>query len=147
MATPELVNTNLQQLVAAAADLCRKPLRHAVLPLGDEPTPQECCLRLEARSSDGVRCEPEDLELEIFRSGNALNLSLAWCHDPSRPLLWHGSHPVWMDAETGLRCERPRDGREMTIDERHHRNAAKPTKLRVDRQRFRTRSRFGLLGK
>ena len=110
MASPELVNTNLQQLVAAAADLCRKPLRHAVLPLGDDPTPHECCLRLEARSGDGVRCTQEDLELEIFRSGDALNLSLAWCHEPSRPLLWHGSHPVWMDAETGLRCERPQDG-------------------------------------
>ncbi len=110
VASPELVNTNLQQLVAAAADLCRKPLRHAVLPLGDDPTPYECCLRLEARSADGVRCGQEDLELEIFRSGDALNLSLAWCQDPSRPLLWHGSHPVWMDAETGLRCERPQDG-------------------------------------
>lgn len=110
MATPEPVDTTLLQLVAAAADLCRRPLRHAVLPLGVDPSPDDCCLKLEARSSDGVRCEAEDLELEIYRSGTALNLSLAWCHEPARPLLWHGSHPVWMDAESGLRCERPQDG-------------------------------------
>jgi tRNA U34 5-carboxymethylaminomethyl modifying enzyme MnmG/GidA len=49
VATPELVNTNLQQLVAAAADLCRKPLRHAVLPVDDTQQLDDCCLRLEAR--------------------------------------------------------------------------------------------------
>jgi hypothetical protein len=110
VATPELVNTNLQQLVAAAADLCRKPLQHAVLPLGDVQRCDDCCLRLEVRRPGGERWPDEDLELEIYRSGGALNLTLAWCHDPVRPLLWHGSHPVWMDAESGLRCDRPADG-------------------------------------
>lgn len=110
MATPELVNTNLQQLVAAAADLCRKPLQHAVLPVAEVQQCDDCCLRLEARSPGGLRCPEEDLELEIYRSGGDLNLTLAWCHDPTRPLLWHGSHPVWMEAESGLRCERPGDG-------------------------------------
>ena len=110
VATPELVNTNLHQLVAAAADLCRKPLRHAVLPIGDQQHCDDCCLRLEARSADGVRLLEADLELEIYRSGDDLNLTLAWCHDPDRPLLWHGSHPVWMEAASGQRCERPLDG-------------------------------------
>lgn len=110
MATPELVNTNLQQLVAAAADLCRKPLRHAVLLVGEADNNDEFCLRLEARHPDGERWPDGDLELEIYRSGGDLNLTLAWCLGPDRPLLWHGSHPVWMEAESGLRCERPEDG-------------------------------------
>lgn len=110
MATPELVNANLQQLVAAAADLCRKPLRHSVLPVGEEQSCHDCCLRLEARSAEGERCPEEDLELEIYRSGSDLNLTLTWCLDQERPLLWQGSHPVWMEANSGKRCERPQDG-------------------------------------
>ena len=110
VATPELVNTNLQQLVAAAADLCRKPLRHAVLPIGEEQRCDDCCLRLEARSTEGERSPQDDIELEIYRSGGDLNLTLTWCLDQDRPLLWQGSHPVWMDACSGKRCERPLDG-------------------------------------
>ncbi len=110
VATPELVNSNLQQLVAAAADLCRKPWRHAVLPLDDAQRCDDCNLRLEVRKGDGERYPAADLEIEIYRSGNDLNLTLAWCHDQQRPLLWQGSHPVWMEPESGLRCERPVDG-------------------------------------
>ncbi|MCP9781768.1 hypothetical protein KBY83_00360 [Cyanobium sp. WKJ7-Wakatipu] len=110
MATPELVNSNLQQLVAAAADLCRKPWRHAVLPLDDAQRCDDCNLRLEVRKADGERYPAADLEIEIYRSGDDLNLTLAWCHDEQRPLLWQGSHPVWMEPESGLRCERPVDG-------------------------------------
>lgn len=110
VATPELVNSNLQQLVAAAADLCRKPWRHAVLPLDDAQRCDDCNLRLEVRKADGERFPAADLEIEIYRSGDDLNLTLAWCHDQQRPLLWQGSHPVWMEPESGLRCERPVDG-------------------------------------
>ncbi|MCP9779669.1 MULTISPECIES: hypothetical protein [Cyanobium] len=110
MATPELVNSNLQQLVAAAADLCRKPWRHAVLPLDDAQRCDDCNLRLEVRKADGERYPAADLEIEIYRSGDDLNLTLAWCHDEQRPLLWQGNHPVWMEPESGLRCERPVDG-------------------------------------
>jgi len=110
VATPELVNSNLQQLVAAAADLRRKPWRHAVLALDDAQRCDDCNLRLEVRKADGERYPAADLEIEIYRSGNDLNLTLAWCHDHQRPLLWQGSHPVWMEPESGLRCERPVDG-------------------------------------
>jgi hypothetical protein len=102
-------NTDLCQLVAAAADLCRRPLRHAVVAPepGDSP---DLCLRLEARSAEGERVPVDDLELEIYRSGDDLNLTLAWRLGEDRPLLWQGSHPVWMDGATGLRCSRPADG-------------------------------------
>lgn len=104
--TPE---GDLCQVVAGAADLCRRPLRHAVR-LRGEGTPLDCELVLEAREPTGERCPQEDLELELYRSGNQLNLTLAWLGEPERPILWHGSHPVWMIAASGHRCERPQDG-------------------------------------
>lgn len=113
-------NTDLCRLVAAAADLCRKPLRHAVLSpslhtAGDEAGDEagdslDLCLSLEARTPEGERVPEEDLELEIYRSGDALNLTLAWCHRDDEPLLWQGSHPVWMDGATGLRSSCPPHG-------------------------------------
>ncbi len=113
-------NTDLSRLVAAAADLCRKPLRHAVVlaahgatateaePLGQESL--DLCLRLEARTPEGERVPQDDLELEIYRSGEELNLTLAWCRRDDDPLLWQGSHPVWMDGATGLRSSCPPQG-------------------------------------
>ncbi len=118
MPSPELPDgASLAQLVAAAADLCRKPLRHAVILQNDEQDPAaeaaggtlDRCLTLEARGAAGERLPEEDLELELYSSGGALNLTLAWLAEPERPMLWHGQHPVWMDAG-GRRCERPQDG-------------------------------------
>lgn len=103
-------NTDLSRLVAAAADLCRKPLRHGVVavsePLPDAGQPLEACLRLEARTPEGERCPQQDLELEIYPSRGDLHLTLAWCQDESLPMLWQGQHPVWMDA-SGARCAPP----------------------------------------
>ncbi len=114
------VNTDLSRLVAAAADLCRKPLRHGVVALGaPDPEPgtdsgadqaTDLCLRLETRSPEGERTPAEDLELEIYRSGGELNLTLSWAEGEERPLLWQGSHPVWMDGCTGVRCGCPTGG-------------------------------------
>jgi hypothetical protein len=110
-------STDLTRMVAAAADLCRKPLLHAVIPcsasLDDGPGAglQELDrgFRLEVRTPEGERLVDDDLELELYRSGRDLNITLGWSDD-GRPLLWHGSHPVWMDAVTGERCSRPADG-------------------------------------
>ncbi|MBD2717551.1 hypothetical protein [Synechococcus sp. FACHB-909] len=102
-------NTDLCQLVAAAADLCRKPLRHAVVGAGHGDS-LDLCLRLEARTPEGERVPAEDLELEIYRSGEDLNLTLAWRQGEDHPLLWQGSHPVWMDGATGVRCSCPPQG-------------------------------------
>ena len=106
-------NTDLVRLVAAAADLCRKPLRHGVVPIsepaGDRRQGLEVSLRLEVRTAEGERQPELDLELEIYPSGADLNLTLAWCQDDQRPMLWQGSHAVWMDA-AGSRCAPPADG-------------------------------------
>jgi len=107
-------NTDLIRLVAAAADLCRKPLRHGVVavgePAGDDLRDMEVSLRLEARSPEGERQPQQDLELEIYPSGAALHLMLSRPEDEQAPLLWHGGHPVWLRGDTGERCERPADG-------------------------------------
>jgi hypothetical protein len=113
------MNTDLLQLVAAAADLCRKPLRHAVrVPAGAMPPAtvsladleEDVTFLLEVRDSDGRRLPEEDLELELYRSGGDLHLMLGWLHRDELPLLWQGSHPVWMDGVSGVRCERPVEG-------------------------------------
>jgi hypothetical protein len=104
----DAANTDLSRLVAAAADLCRKPLRHGVVitsAAGDD----DCSLRLEARSPVGERLAQEDLELEIYRSGGDLHLTLAWREDEQRPMLWQGGHPVWM-TPAGQRCPCPEEG-------------------------------------
>lgn len=100
----------LQQL-AAAAELCLKPQRYGAC-YGHQPVADsfDCCVHLEARSESGERYGAADLELEIYHSGSSLNLMLSRSNQPLAPLLWHGQHPVWMDASTGERCERPADG-------------------------------------
>ena len=115
--------SGLVALIAAAADLCRKPLRHAVVSLDLDSSStaamtslddilergDDLRLRLECRHPDGVRCESQDLELEIYRSGKELNLMVGWWEQPERPMLWQGQHPVWMDGTSGQRCAAPQD--------------------------------------
>ncbi len=100
--------------LAKAADLCLKPYRHALRFSGDPPTTigdcSDCVVLIEARDADGVRIPDRDLELEIYRSGDDLNLMLSAVSDEQAPLLWHGSHPVWMKASSGERCDRPAEG-------------------------------------
>jgi hypothetical protein len=106
----DYVDGLLQQL-AAAAELCLKPQRYGAR-YGQQPVADsfDFCVYLEARSESGERHGEADLELEIYRSGSSLNLMLSRSNQPLAPLLWHGQHPVWMDASTGERCERPADG-------------------------------------
>ena len=105
---------SLLQAIAQAADLCRKPLRHAARFGGDGPNSigdhSDCLVLIEARDSDGARQPTMDLELEIYRSGDALHFMLALGSDPDAPLLWHGNHPVWMEPRSGERIERPPAG-------------------------------------
>ncbi|MCT0219199.1 hypothetical protein KQ304_09330 [Synechococcus sp. CS-1329] len=113
--------SDLLRRVAAAADLCMKPNRHAVVISSGapelisagpeaEPNEDECTLRLLCRRADGERAELNDIELEIYRSGEDLHLMLSWPEQTDQPMLWQGQHPVWMDGDSGQRCERPPAG-------------------------------------
>jgi len=110
----ELPENDWLSSIAQAADLCLKPYRHAVRsdaePLVQIGDCSDCCVVIEVRDPDGSRCPIRDLELEIYRSGGDLNLMLTQLGDPESPLLWYGSHPVWMEASSGERCERPAGG-------------------------------------
>lgn len=100
-------NLPLEQL-ARAADLALQPWSHAVR-LQDVDD-DECTLRIEARDGQGQRQPDHDLELEIYRSGQDLHLMLSRVGDERAPLLWQGSHPVWLHADSGARCAAPADG-------------------------------------
>ena len=91
---------DLLVLIAKSADVCLKPWSHAVV-LIDPSAPEQIDdlhVRIECRDGDGRRCSDQDLELEIYRSGDEINLMLSWWDQPERPMLWHGRHPVWMDG-------------------------------------------------
>ena len=47
---------------------------------------------------------------KIYGAAADPSLQLSWCDDDSRPLLWQGRHPVWMDGTSGQSCARPDDG-------------------------------------
>lgn len=110
--------------LAASADLCLSPLRHAVIqhglppdhtPAGDDRDQggndlglgNDTCWRIEARGPDGCRCPEGDLDLEIYRSSKEFNLMLTSVTDEEAPILWHGTHAVWIHSDSGQRCEGP----------------------------------------
>ncbi|WP_411871611.1 hypothetical protein [Vulcanococcus limneticus] len=95
--------------VAAVADLCLKPWRHAAVIAADPFSLDsgDLILLLEARDQQGCRHPDCDLELEVFRSGSSVHLMVSRCNDAAAPVLWQGGHPLWMAADSGQRCERP----------------------------------------
>ena len=102
---------DLLKLIAKSADVCLKPWIHAVVPI-DPSAPavlDDLNVRIECRDPQGERCPERDLELEIYRSGNDINLMLSWWDQPERPMLWQGRHPVWMNGESGQRLSAPED--------------------------------------
>ncbi len=104
--------------VAKACDICLKPWRHFVF---DDSNSVESSflsnekiidfsLRVECRSQDGQRVPENDLEVEIYRSGGDLSITLSWLSFPDRPILWHGKHSIWMNSSNGLRSQVPNGG-------------------------------------
>ena len=105
-------------LIAAAAELCLKPWKYAVIDKNnsfseefDEDVHIDCIIRIECRSIDGERYPENDIELEIYSSGSDLNLMLSWPNKNEKPILWHGNHSVWMDPNIGNRCPAPEDAK------------------------------------
>tara|TARA_B100001250_G_scaffold186181_1_gene160069 strand:+ start:412 stop:816 length:405 start_codon:yes stop_codon:yes gene_type:complete len=103
--------------VAKSADICLTPWKHSVLKKGIDSLSEtklssfnELILRIECRDTDGLRNSDKDLDLEIFRSGSELNITLAWHNYPTRPILWQGKHSLWMDSINGQRSVMPIGG-------------------------------------
>ncbi len=102
------------EVIAAAADLCMKPWKHAVIPTSQnledcsiENHKLDLSFNLQCRTIDGNRCQINDLELEIYSSGKDLNIIISWLDQPEKPILWQGHYSVWMDANSGQKCSSP----------------------------------------
>lgn len=121
---------DLQVLIARSADVCLKPWSHSVVLLSgvddNESGVDDLTVRIECRDQQGQRHSDRDLELEIYRSGIEINLMLSWWDQPERPMLWHGRHPVWMDGESGERCNAPEDAPTLEALSRRLRSLLQP---------------------
>ncbi len=102
--------------VAKACDHCLKPCRYSVI---DNSAPSlsgssgeliDLILKVECRGENGQRYPIDDLELEIYKSGSDLSITIAWSFYPNRPILWHGKHSIWMDPVNGKRSVTPVEG-------------------------------------
>ena len=112
MLTPDSIDGLISE-VAKAADLSLKPYSHSVFlenPVDDENDLEDLIFKIQSRNIDGEREESMDIELEVYKSGNELNMTLSWKSLIDRPILWQGKHPVWMDSSSGVQCEKPSYG-------------------------------------
>ena len=99
--------------VAKAADLCMKPYIHSVSLENklDEYDLEDLIFKIQCRNLDGKREESMDIELEVYKSGNEVNMTISWKSPINRPILWQGKHAVWMDSSSGVQCETPSYGK------------------------------------
>ena len=100
--------------VAKAADLCMKPYIHSVFlenQLNDDYDLEDLTFKIQCRNIDGEREESMDIELEVYKSGTEVNMTISWKSLIDRPILWQGKHAVWMDSSSGMQCETPSDGK------------------------------------
>ena len=115
MQSPDLSN-QWPSLLASAADLCIKPWIHSVVLVEselihskDKEFPLDIAVLIQARRKTGERVPEQDIELEVFKSSNEINIILSWHSKKNSPILWHGKHPVWMDGDSGIKVEAPQD--------------------------------------
>ena len=115
MHTPDFKD-NLIAEVAKAADLSLKPYVHSVSlenELNDANDLEDLILKIQCRNIDGEREESMDIELEVYKSGKEVNMTLSWKSQIDRPMLWQGKHAVWMDGSSGMQCETPSYGKSL----------------------------------
>ena len=115
MHTPDFKDSLISE-VAKAADLCMKPYVHSVSlenELNDANDLEDMILKIQCRNIDGEREESMDIELEVYKSGKEVNMTLSWKSQIDRPMLWQGKHAVWMDGSSGMQCETPSYGKSL----------------------------------
>tara|TARA_B100001029_G_scaffold7722_1_gene5412 strand:- start:50 stop:445 length:396 start_codon:yes stop_codon:yes gene_type:complete len=100
--------------VAKAADFCMKPYVHSVSLENKSDVNndlEDLIFKIQCRNIDGEREENMDIELEVYKSGNEVNMTLSWKSLVDRPILWQGKHAVWMDSSSGMQCKTPSYGK------------------------------------
>ena len=115
MHTPDFKDILISE-VAKAADLCMKPYVHSVSlenELNDANDLEDLILKIQCRNIDGEREESMDIELEVYKSGKEVNMTLSWKSQIDRPMLWQGKHAVWMDGSSGMQCKTPSYGKSL----------------------------------
>ena len=113
MHTPDLKDSLIAE-VAKAADICMKPYLHSVSlenQFNDANDLEDLIFKIQCRNIDGEREETMDIELEVYKSGKEVNMTLSWKSLIDRPILWQGKHAVWMDSSSGVQCETPSYGK------------------------------------
>ena len=113
MHTPDSIDGLISE-VAKAADLCLKPYVHSVSlenQLGDGNYLDELIFKIQRRNVNGEREDSMDIELEVYKSGNEVNMTISWKSLIDRPILWQGKHAIWMDSSSGVQCETPSYGK------------------------------------
>ena len=113
MHTPDPKDSLIAE-VAKAADICMKPYLHSVSlenQFNDANDLEDLIFKIQCRNIDGEREETMDIELEVYKSGKEVNMTLSWKSLIDRPILWQGKHAVWMDSSSGVQCDIPSDGK------------------------------------
>ncbi len=113
MHTPDSIDGLIAE-VAKAADLSMKPYAHSVSldnQLEDDMNFDDLIFRIQCRNIDGEREESMDIELEVYKSGNEINMTICRKSLIDGPILWQGKHAVWMDSSSGIQCESPSYGK------------------------------------
>ena len=113
MHTPDSIDDLIAE-VAKAADLCLSPYVHSVClenQSNDDNDLNDLIFKIQCRNIDGERQELMDIELEVFKSGNEVSLTLSWESLIDRPILWQGKHAIWMDSSSGVQCDPPSHGK------------------------------------
>ena len=113
MHTPDSIDSLIAE-VAKAADLCIKPYAHSVSienQLNDGDVLDDLIFKIQRRNTDGEREDFMDIELEVYKSGSEVNMTISWKSLIDRPILWQGKHAIWMDSSSGVQCETPSYGK------------------------------------
>ena len=113
MHTPDFTEGLIAE-VAKAADFCMKPYVHSVSLENKSDVNndlEDLIFKIQCRNIDGEREKNMDIELEVYKSGNEVNMTLSWKSLVDRPILWQGKHAVWMDSSSGMQCKTPSYGK------------------------------------
>ncbi len=101
---------DLLKLSILAAQSTFTSLHYTGRILSESTTIEDCQLQLIARDDTGNQVTDWTLDIEFYTVSTQLSLMIERQQKTEYPILWQGQNSVWMDAETGLKVDRPSDG-------------------------------------